>query len=123
MGADGLSKRVFFSALLVTAFGLKISKKWYSNEIELYSPGLSPEILWRIEVLRSSRRFVVPDDFSSVVVDAVARVGQAVVAKALVFVSGLSTSQLPFMADVIATFSEVVAEMSGFAGTIDQVRF
>jgi len=83
--------------------------------------GLSPEILWNIEALRSSRRFVVPDDLSSVVVGAVGRVGQAVVVKALVFIAGLTTSQLPFMGDVVTTFNDVVVEMSSFANNIDQV--
>ena len=79
------------------------------------------DLMWKVGVLKSSRRLLIPDVFYRHVSTVVKNVGQKVVEKALDFVDSCANAEISFMADVVDIFDKVVADLVEIEADLDQV--
>ena len=84
-------------------------------------PDLDFDLMWKIAVLKSSRRLIIPDDFYRHVSTAVKEVGQNVVEKALDYIDSCANGVISFMADVHTIFDAIVAELVEITANLDEV--
>jgi hypothetical protein len=110
-------------------------------------PDLDFDLMWKIGVLKSSRRLLIPDNFYEHVANViqnvgrnvvqyvdrtvdrnvgrnvVQNVGRTVVEKALDYIDSCTNGDVSFMADVQSIFDSVVADLVEIVGNLNEVCF